>query len=85
MIMRLPSDTMIRKFLDKFLQDPSYQNLQTAWENRQISDAFRVAHTLTGTAANLGLEELMQAAGELTEQLRSLSGFPEDTALKKSE
>lgn len=67
---RIPSERMIRKFIGKYPQDPSFDQLSQAVEARDWQRAFREAHTLKGVAANLGFEELRQAASDLTEQLR---------------
>lgn len=67
---RLPDMNMVKKFLHKFAGDPFYACLMHAVENEDAEGAFRAAHTLKGTAANLGLKGLYIAASELTEQLR---------------
>lgn len=73
---RFPGEDMLRRFLRKFPGDPSYAMLQAALESGNLSEAFRAAHTLKGTAANLGLEDLYAAASELTEALRGASDLP---------
>lgn len=67
---RIQSDAMIIKFLRKFPSDPSFDTLNKAYENGDVKAAFMAAHTLKGTAANLGLDTLSEAADALTEQLR---------------
>lgn len=69
-LQRLPSAKLIEKFLFKFVEDPSYRLLKEAFAERDTEHAFRAAHTLKGTAANLGLDDLANAASELTEALR---------------
>lgn len=73
---RLPGENMIRRFLGKFLRDPSHADLHAALEREDIESAFRAAHTLKGTAANLGLDGLAAAASELTEALRGADTLP---------
>lgn len=74
---RLPSESMIRRFVGKFRKDPSYCDLKRGLAEGDLTLAFRAAHTLKGTAANLGLDTLAGAASDLTEQLRNASGIPE--------
>lgn len=76
-LLRLLAPSMIKKFVCRFVQDPSYAELEKALENKQAADAFRAAHTLKGTAATLGLDQLAQAAADLTEELRNAAEIPE--------
>lgn len=76
-ITRLPSDEMIKKFVRKFPGDPSFNSLEKAFEENDVKAAFLAAHTLKGTAANLGLNSLSNAASTLTELLRDASALPE--------
>lgn len=78
---RLSSPRLIQKFVCKFAGDPSYQMLKEALEMRDIETAFRAAHTLKGTAANLGLDKLADAASRLTEVLRNGEKNVEDDLL----
>ena len=68
---RLPSVSLVRKFIIKFLDDDSYSNLCLAMQNGQREEAFRAVHTLKGVSANLGFSRLLASAGELTELLRA--------------
>lgn len=67
---RLPSEKMIRKFVGKYVADPSYQELDAALAKKDWEAAFRAAHTLKGVAQNLGFDSLYQVSAELTEALR---------------
>lgn len=67
---RIPKDSIIEKFVIKFLSDPSYENLQQAMENGNYEEAFRAAHSLKGVCANLGFQALGEDASLLTESLR---------------
>lgn len=78
---RLPSASLILRFLGKFPKDPSWSDLHCAWQERDIELAFRAVHTLKGTSGNLGLDTLYKAASDLTEQLRDAEQLPEDAAL----
>lgn len=75
-LLRLPSPDMVKRFVLKFVDDPSYAELKNALEKSDFPTAFRAAHTLKGTAANLGLDSLGAAASKLTEQLRDTLVFP---------
>ena len=68
---RLPSVSLVRKFIIKFLDDDSYSKLCLAVQNGQREEAFRAAHTLKGVSANLGFSRLLTSAGALTELLRA--------------
>ena len=68
---RLPSVSLVRKFIIKFLDDDSFSKLCYAMQNGQREEAFRAAHTLKGVSANLGFSRLLASAGALTELLRA--------------
>ncbi len=77
---RLMNDKMITKYLGKFTEDTSYNDIFTedtsyndiftALANKDYETAFRAAHTLKGLCLNLGLENLYKSAFEVTEALR---------------
>lgn len=67
---RLPSAALVKKFITKFLDDGTYQELCQTMRQGDREAAFRAAHTLKGVSANLGLEQLRQSASALTELLR---------------
>ena len=75
---RIPSNSMIERFLLKFPADPSYAALAAAMEKGDTAGAFPAAHTLKGVAAALGLKELAEAAARLADALRSPSGLPDN-------
>ncbi len=67
---RLFSEKLIRKFAFKFLDDPSFENLDKALQEKNYEEAFRAAHTLKGVAANVGLTKLQEVSSKMTEMLR---------------
>lgn len=67
---RLMNEAMIGRFILKFLDDLSYDNLKTTLLNEDYKEAFRAAHTLKGVSQNLGFTKLYEADAELTERLR---------------
>ena len=70
-IKRLPSEAMIKKFALKFKDDTSFQELETALNEKQVDIAFRAAHTLKGVCMNLGFDHLYKPSFEITESLRA--------------
>lgn len=70
-MLRIPSEALIRRFAGKFLDDTSFQDLEKGLESQDWESAFRAAHTLKGVALNLGFGNLCRAASALTEALRS--------------
>ena len=67
---RLHKEERITKYLGLFLQDPSFNDLEKAFGEKDAEKAFRAAHTLKGVAANLGFQKLYEASSALTEDLR---------------
>ena len=67
---RLPSPRLIEKFIGKFLEDGSFNELCSAMENGNREVAFRAAHTLKGVCANMSFKRLLDFASRLTEVLR---------------
>lgn len=67
---RLFKVSMVQKYVGRFLDDPSFGELQTAINAQNWADAFRAAHTMKGLSATLGLTPLQTAAETLTESLR---------------
>ena len=68
---RLMSEALVRRFVLKFLSDPSYAALEQAIAAGEREEAFRAAHTIKGLCLNLGFGKLLASAEELTEALRS--------------
>lgn len=67
---RLLSEERVKKFLRMFVCDESFSTLCSALESGDYETAFRAAHTLKGTCANLGITALQNSASEITEALR---------------
>lgn len=67
---RLRTETLIRKFVLKFLSDPSYELLRSSMEAENWDDAFRGAHTLKGVCQNLSFTALFQSSEQLCNALR---------------
>lgn len=67
---RMMNDTLIEKFLSKFLEDKSFGDLSHAWEEQDYEQAFKAVHSLKGVSENMGFDPLSTPAIELTEELR---------------
>lgn len=67
---RLGTDTLIEKFLHKFINDSTYNNLCDAFIKKDADAAFLASHTLKGVSMNLGFTSLEKTTNKLTEQLR---------------
>ena len=66
----LPMDQLIAKFVVKFLDDKSFEKIETASQTGDGSGIFEGAHAMKGVCANLGLDSLSQAASLLAEEFR---------------
>lgn len=67
---RLGSEKILKKFVLKFLNDTSFQDLREGLDAKDGEKAFRAAHTMKGICLNLGFDNLFQVSSELTEKLR---------------
>lgn len=67
---RLYKEELVKKFVIKFLSDPSYDNLCKAMEERNRREAFRASHTMKGVCQNLSFTRLYESSKNLTEALR---------------
>ena len=66
----IPSAALIDRFVRKFLDDKSYEQLCEAVGANDRAAAFRAAHTLKGVCANLRFTMLKDSTSALTELLR---------------
>ncbi len=69
-IERLGSERILTKFVIKFLNDPSFGELESGLKEGDGEKAFRAAHTLKGICMNLGFDPLYEVSAKLTEVLR---------------
>lgn len=67
---RLTKEERIEKFMLRFLEDRSFEELCKAKENKDYEEVFRMIHTLKGVALNLGFTTLYFASNEMTEAVR---------------
>lgn len=64
-VRRLYNEKLVEKFLFKFEEDPSFENLKKALEEEDLETAFRAAHTLKGVAQNMGFDNLAEQVEEV--------------------
>ncbi len=67
---RLRSDRLVQKFVLKYLDDPSFDQLCAAMAERDHEQAFRAAHTIKGVCQNLGFTRLLESSSLLSDALR---------------
>ena len=67
---RLIRSDRIEKFVEKFLEDPTYQMLCEAKAAGDAQAVFLHIHTLKGLSQNLGFGDLYRASHEMTEAVR---------------
>ena len=68
---RMGMERLLQKFILKFLDDKSFEELCSSMEQKKYEEAFRAAHTLKGLCLNLGFKTLAESSSSLTEALRS--------------
>ncbi len=69
-LQRLGNENILKKFVIKFIGDPSFNSLKEGIAENDGEKSFRAAHTLNGICLNLGFDNLYKASYEITEQLR---------------
>ena len=67
---RLRTDERIARFLQKVVDDGSYQLLCDSVASGNVDEAFRAAHTLKGVCGNLSITRFGESSSALTEFLR---------------
>ena len=69
-ISRLRADERVARFLQKVVDDGSYNLLCESIASGNAEEAFRAAHTLKGVCLNLSITKLGESSSALTEALR---------------
>ena len=67
---RLRSERLVRKFVLKYLDDPSYGDLCDAMAGGDSEAAFRAAHTIKGVCQNMAFTALLSSSSRLSDALR---------------
>lgn len=75
---RLSMESLVKKFLLKFLDDETFGKLTEAVLAKDFEQAFKEVHTIKGVALNLELTSLAASCSELTELLRGVEGKESD-------
>lgn len=70
MVKRLRKDETIARFLQLFLQDEEFSNLERAMGNGDDKAAFEAAHALKGVSLNMEFGFLSKSLIQLVEALR---------------
>lgn len=65
------NETFYLKLVGKTMDDPSFERLTKAIENKDLDDAFEAAHALKGALGNLALTPLCEPVNEMVELLRA--------------
>ncbi len=67
---QLRKETLVARFIVKFLDDQTFNNLTKYIEEKNYDEAFRESHTLKGVSLNLAFKKLSEVAIILTDELR---------------
>lgn len=76
----LESETRLKRYLIRFLDEPTARMLLLALEDARWADALRAAHTMKGLCRGLGLTPLYDACCALASELRE-NRAPEDARI----
>lgn len=68
---RLSTERLVSKYLNKMVEDKSFDKLQKAIAAGDYKEAFIASHTIKGICMNLNLKPLAQSSNALTEELRN--------------
>jgi HPt (histidine-containing phosphotransfer) domain-containing protein len=60
---------VLKMFLDEF--PPRMDRLRNAWASKNIEEMYRAAHSLKGSAGNIGAQRLMNVCSQLDEMGRT--------------
>ena len=69
-VTRLVKEDRIEKYVLKFLEDTSFEELCKAKREMNHEEVFRMIHTLKGVSQNLGFGDLYKASHVMTEAVR---------------
>ena len=67
---RLRSERLMQKYVLRFLDEKSYEELSDAIAKKDGETAFRAAHTIKGMCLNLSFDRLLASADAMSEALR---------------
>lgn len=64
------NETLMERFLKRFLQDENFERLKTEIKNEEKQGAYEASHTLKGVCGNLSMTELYRLFSKQVEALR---------------
>lgn len=67
---RLRKESLVEKFLLKFLDDKSFESFEAAMGNQNYDEALRAVHTLKGICQNLSFTNLYESSSQITKGLK---------------
>ncbi len=67
---RLGNDDIIKKFVLKFLNEKSYEELMVAAQANDVENSLLAAHKMKGVVANLSFDKILKVLTELLAWLR---------------
>lgn len=65
------NEALMERFMKKFPQDQTFQQLRDAIEKNDMDETGVAAHTLKGVSANLGFQKLFEKCTELVAVVRN--------------
>ncbi len=74
------NEALLERFMRKFRDDPNYNDLLAAVEEKDNKKAFTASHTLKGVSGNLSLMGLQKCVSEQCEKFRA-GNFEEGAAM----
>lgn len=66
----LNNEALYKKCMRKYLDDTSFDALKEAYEEENVNDAFKAAHTMKGFVSNLGIDCLYHILIPMVDKLR---------------
>ncbi len=78
LIHRLRHESLIKKYIIRFLDDDTYKLMCEAFLEQDYELAFRLAHSFKGICLNIGLTSLHHDVNEFTELLRHYEQYSLD-------
>lgn len=67
---RLGRESLIQKFVYKFLDDKSFNLFETSMDSKNYDEALRAVHTLKGVCQNLSFTRLFESSNLITKALK---------------
>lgn len=78
----MKNDEMFKKFLFRFPAEKGFHDLFDLLEKGEVEEAFKVAHSMKGVAANLALKSLNEALKPISDILKA-KVMPEEDEIKR--